>query len=291
MTPSKRDPGNISGIPDFLSRALKHPILTKEEERTLIRRTRRGPMRSRAKATETLVAYNLRFLIQQARKNSWLGQELDDAFQEAALALFEDGIPRFKLSAGTRLSTYASWWIRHAVSRFGQDHARTVRVPVNTQEKGRKLAKAIRAFVAEHGREPTDEELAARVGMTIEDMDRVRIALAEAVSIDAERPGSEDQRTLQDLIADPDDSLEGVTDAMDRETACARLASAMAALLPIERAVLESRFRHDRTLVETADHVSGMSRGGRALSRERIRQLEARALDKLRRELADLSPL
>lgn len=279
--------GNGATLPQFMQRALKHGINTREEERTLAERVhRRG--RTGREARDALVTTNLRFILQQALHHSRFGAvEADDAFQEAALGHLE-AIARFKTSAGTRLSTYSSWWIRHAVMRYGQDHARNVRVPVNTLEKARKLAKAAQAFERKHGRLPDDDELSGVTGIPRKRIDAVRIAVMDALSLDEVHQDAEGQgRTLQDLIPDQRPAAD---ERLNRETENAALEAAMASLTPFEAAVLRCRFYEDKTLVETAEALAGKTRHGRELSRERIRQVEAVALKKLRAALAELGP-
>lgn len=291
--------GNGATLPKFMQRALKHGIITREEERKLARRARRVPKgrltARQAKearlrhgdaydARDELVAANLRFILKQALHHSRFGAtEADDAFQEAVLGHLE-AIDRFKTSAGTRLSTYSSWWIRHAVMRYGQDHGRNVRVPVNTLQKAYKLSQAAQRFERTYGRLPDDDELSEITGVPRDRIAAVRIAVMEATSLDEVHRDAEGQgRALQEMIPDHGRSPEEEV-ARDRDAAA--LARAMAVLNPFEAAVLRCRFHEGKTLVETAHALAGSSRRGGELSRERIRQIEAAALAKLRDALA-----
>lgn len=302
--PSDRSTGNGASLPRFLQQALKHGINTREEERRLARRAARMPKkpavgrkrreeqrrrhRSAFDARDALVTTNLRFILQQALHHARFGAvEADDAFQEAALGHLE-AIGRFKTSAGTRLSTYSSWWIRHAVMRYGQDHGRNVRVPVNTLEKARKIAKKAQAFERKHGRLPDDDELSALTGIPRARIDQVRIAVMDAVSLDeVHRDDDGVGRTLKDLVPDKGPGPEA---ALERDTAIAAVGRALAVLEPFEAAIIRCRFYENKTLVETAAALADQTRHGRELSRERIRQVEAAALRKLRAALAELDP-
>lgn len=279
--------GNGANLPQYMQRALKHGINTREEEGRLARLVHRRGAKGRD-ARDALVSSNLRFILHQALRHSrFNGVELDDAFQEAALGHLE-AIGRYKVETGNRLSTYSSWWIRHAVMRYGQDHGRDVRVPVNTLEKARKIARIAQAFERKHGRLPDDAELMELTGLSRKRLDQVRIAMMEASSLDEVHQDGEGQgRTLQDLIPDRNP---GADEKVSRETENAALDAAMTSLTPFEAAVLRCRFYEDKTLVETAEALADKTRHGRELSRERIRQVEAVALAKLRAALAELGP-
>ncbi|MEY4744252.1 MAG: hypothetical protein RL272_197 [Candidatus Parcubacteria bacterium] len=276
--------GRGTALPQFMQRALKHGIMSREDERKLARRARRNDQAAR----DALVTSNLRFILKQALHHSRFGQpDPDDAFQEAIIGHLE-AISRFKTSAGTRLSTYSTWWIRHEVMSFGQDQGRNVRVPVNVLEKARRLSRAARRFERVHGRPPDDSELSAATGIPRARIDAVRIAIMDALSLDEISRDEEGRgRTLQDVIPDPRPDAES---EIIRERKIAALGRAMAALSPFEAAVIRCRFVEDMTLVETAAALAGQSRRGTELSRERIRQIEAAALSKLRAALSETDP-
>src|SRR5512142_2841927 len=210
--------GRGATLPKFMQHALKHAIMTRDEERKIARRARKAPtgrLTPRAArearirhadaydARDALIVANLRFILKQALHHSRFGTtDADDAFQEAVLGHIE-AIGRFKTSAGTRLTTYSSWWIRHAVMRYGQDNGRDVRVPVNTLEKARKLSRAAQAFERTYGRLPDDAELSEITGVPRERIDAVRIAVMEATSLDEVHRDAEGQgRALQEMIPD-----------------------------------------------------------------------------------------
>ncbi|HTK05076.1 MAG TPA: sigma-70 family RNA polymerase sigma factor [Candidatus Eisenbacteria bacterium] len=295
--------GSTQQFPRFLQDALKHDINTREDERKLASRARRAPKASRNlkeanaarkrrprefAARDELVTTNLRFLLSQAIKHSRAtGVDLDDAFQESVIGHLE-AISRFKISAGTRLSTYSSWWIRHAILRYGQDHGRDVRIPVNTLEAARKLSRAAQRFESIYGRMPDDDELAECSGVARDRIAKVRVAVQEAASLDELHGDAEgNSRTLQDLIPDP---RPGADVNASKASDAAALGKAMEQLTAFETDVLRCRFEDGLTLTETANVLADRTRHGEALSRERIRQIQEHALSKLRDELVDADP-
>ncbi len=300
MKDTGRSSGHGASLPKFMQQALRHPLISREEERDLARSARKIPKKPLAgeeaqerartrhgaayRAREELVEGNLRFILQQALRHSRFGRtEPDDAFQEGALGHIE-AIGRFKTSAGTRLSTYASWWIRHAVMRYGQDHGRDVRVPVNALQKAYALSRAEQRFERLNGRLPDLDELSTATGIPRKRIEAIRIAVQEAASLDEVHRDAEGQgRTLQEIIPSPADDPE---EAFARGHDAAALGRAMAVLTPFESAVIRCRFFEEMTLVETAAALAGQTRRGEELSRERIRQIEAVALGKLRDALA-----
>ena len=293
MPTSNRSPNNL---PRFMQNAMKHDFNSREEEQRLSRRAHKVPTRpmkdakdakaSRRRhrpayaARDQLVSKNLRFILHQAIRNSRVnGVDIDDAFQEAALGHLE-AIGKFKTDKGTRLSTYSSWWIRHAVLRYGQDHGRDVRIPVNTLEAARKLSKAAQKFESRFGRLPDDAELAECSGYPADRIAKVRVAVQESLSLNEPHfDGEGQQRTLQDVIPD---ARPGADVAAVMTSELAALDRALKSLTPFETAVLHCRFTEDLTLTQTAQALADDTRSGEALSRERIRQIQERALEKLR---------
>jgi len=276
--------GNTQKFPRFLQDALKHDINSREEERKLANRSRRRGRKAK-EARDVLVTTNLRFILSQAIRHSRFNDvDLDDAFQESVIGHLE-AIGRFKTSAGTRLSTYSSWWMRHAVMRYGQDHGRDVRVPVNTLEASRKLSKAAQHFERLNGRQPDEQELADCSGIDRGRIAKVRVAVQEAASLDEVHYDAQGNgRTLQDLIPD---ASPGADELVGDSEEIAALAEAVATLTSFEAAVLRCRFEEGLTLTQTAAALAGDSRHGEALSRERIRQIQERAFAKLRNRLSD----
>ncbi len=271
------------GFQKLVTKALHHRILSRAEERKLILAAQRGD----ETAMRRLGELNLKLILFFANRHRALGATMgfsqSDLFNEAYEG-FHKAVMRFKTSKKTRLSTYAQWWMRHAVSRAIEDKGRTIRVPVHTQAAMRRLDRAARRFHAEFGRAPTREELGRTARVSPE-----KIALAEAVpteplSYDA-HVHVRDGETMHLLDAHPDQHAEERTpfDEAEASQGVRRVKAARLRLSKLENAILDCRYRHELTLTETAGAVAKFSGG--VLSRERIRQIQQSAEDKLRKML------
>lgn len=259
-------------------RMLRHKILTREEERALLVAAGNGDRTAR----DALVESNLRFVASFARKyGPRCGLEADDAFQEGAIGQIK-AIGRFKVETGNRLSTYASWWVRQGVQRAGQDTARTIRLPVPVLE-GIRVIMAAKADAEAVGVDLDPAAIAEATGYTTDEVARLLAAAATTVaSLDA--PISDDGRTLAEMCGDPSTGAEAAdANVADQERRFA-IGEALRTLTPTEAAVIECRFERDLTLDQTAAAVIGLT-GGRRVSRERIRQIEMKALNKMRAAL------
>lgn len=260
----------------FSGRMLRHPILTRDEEHDLLRRSAAGD----AGARDALVASNMRFILTFARRYGLVnGMELEDALQEGAIGECK-AIGRFDVATGNRLSTYASWWVRQAIQRAGQDTGRTVRLPAPILARVRLLEKARREAEAA-GIEPTDADLMAATGFDADEF-RVIAAAAAIATVSMDAPITEDGGTLADVCGDPATGPASTFEHIERQEREIAVREAVDALTPIERAVIRARFEDDLTLEETAVAVAGLCTGGRTVSRERIRQIQVRAIRKLR---------
>ncbi|MEX1162249.1 MAG: sigma-70 family RNA polymerase sigma factor [Nitriliruptor sp.] len=285
-------------VRQYLNDAGRHALLTKEDEADLAKRYQAGlaadvmmaskddpPTRARkarlrtisrdgAKAKERMVQANLRLVVPQARKFS--GRDLDfiELIQEGNLGLLR-AVEKFDHTKGYKFSTYAVWWIRQALQRGVASKGRTIRVPAHVWELYGKLRSAELRLRQQKGGDPTEEEIAEEVGLTAVRVREVREAMQELVSLD--RPIGEDgDATMGDLIADAggvdpaETALEG--DAMSQ------ISAALDALDARERVILVLRFglggEEPQTLEEIGAHFG--------LTRERIRQMQNRALAKLR---------
>jgi RNA polymerase sigma factor (sigma-70 family) len=283
-------------VRQYLNDAGRHALLTKEDEADLakryqaglaadellkdkdITRSRKARMRNisrdGSRAKERMVQANLRLVVPQARKFS--GRDLDfiELIQEGNLGLLR-AVEKFDHTKGYKFSTYAVWWIRQALQRGVASKGRTIRVPAHVWELYGKLRSAELRLRQQKGGDPTEEEIADEVGLTSIRVREVREAMQELVSLD--RPIGEDgDATMGDLIADA-----GVVDPADTALegdAMSQISAALDALDDRERIILVLRFglggEEPQTLEEIGAHFG--------LTRERIRQMQNRALAKLR---------
>jgi RNA polymerase primary sigma factor len=228
-------------------------------------------------ARRAFVAANLRLVVTLARRFNTGRLPLQDLIQEGNCGLMK-AVDRFDHRKGFRFSTYASWWIRHAVTRAIADKARTVRLPVHMVEVCNKTTRARREFMALNGRAPTETELAEATGVSLERIRRMNYSLIEhPVSLDQPLAG-DGRLTVLDAIEDT--SAPAVPELMDNELLLDNLREVLDTLSPMEADILRKRFggadEQDMTLKEIG--------AGYSLSRERIRQVQEQALAKLRDE-------
>ena len=226
------------------------------------------------RAHDHLAEANLRLVVSVAAKYQNRGMAFLDLVQEGNLGLIR-GVERFDHRRGYKFSTYATWWIRQAVTRAVANQGRTIRVPVHHVETINKMMRQERALVQELGRDATEDELAEALGMSVERIRQARKAAREVVSLDLP-VGEEENTHLGDFIEDreapaPEDA---VSESLMRE----QLREALAGLGERERQVLRLRYGLDGGDPQTLDQVGKVF----GVSRERIRQIEAKAIRKLR---------
>jgi RNA polymerase primary sigma factor len=258
----------------FLKDIGKVRLLTAQEEVDLARRIERGDLDAKQKMVES----NLRLVVSIAKNYRNQGLPFLDLIQEGTLGLVR-AAEKFDYRKGFKFSTYATWWIRQAVARAIADKGRTIRMPVHVVEKLNRIMRSERKLRAELGREPTADEIARDVEMTLDEVEQIRRSAQIPVSL--EKPvGDDDESEFGHFLADesaplPDELAETT---LQREA----LRSILGALSERERMVLELRYGLDGQQPRTLDEV------GRAfnVTRERIRQIEHQGLKKLR-ALAD----
>ena len=252
------------------SKKIELPIVDFKE---LVSRIQKGERESRI-AKKEMVEANLRLVISIAKKYTNRGLQFLDLIQEGNIGLMK-AVDKFEYRRGYKFSTYATWWIRQAITRSIADQARTIRIPVHMIETINKLVRTSRQILSERGREPTPEELAKKLAMPLERVRKVLKISKEPVSL--ETPvGDEEDSSLGDFIEDQN-ALQPL-DASIRSNLGESTTKILATLTPREERVLRMRFgigmNTDHTLEEVGLQFS--------VTRERIRQIEAKALRKLK---------
>jgi RNA polymerase primary sigma factor len=258
-------------ISSYFSRIGDGALLTHAEEVDLSRRARAGDARARTR----LVEKNLRLVVSVAKKYRGYGVPFEDLIQEGNIGLMK-AVEKYDPDRGWRFSTYATWWVRQAVGRAVSDKGRTIRLPVHMGEKMRKMARAYNGLSAELGREPTDEEVAGRLGWTAEKVREVKSAMPDAASLDKPLGSGEEASELGSLVEDQASSE--VSEAVVRDMEVGWLGEAISRLPERHRHVLVKRYGLDEeetaTLAQLADELK--------VSKERIRQLQREAERMLR---------
>ena len=246
------------------------PLLTGVEEVSLARRIERGDEAARRKLIES----NLRLVVSIAKRHMGRGLPLLDLIQEGNLGLMR-AVEKFDYRRGYKFSTYATWWIRQAVSRALADQSRTIRVPVHMAEKIQAYARAQRSLVQEVGREPTLEEVADAMDVTADRAREIQRISHEPASLQ-QQVGDDGTAQMGDFIEDTQSAapVDEVTGLAQRE----QVLTVLGALPPRESSVLRLRFGLDDGRPRTLDEVGRVF----GVTRERIRQIEAKTLVKLK---------
>lgn len=259
----------------YLREIGKIPLLSIEEENELAKKAMEGNQRAKDKMAEA----NMRLVVSIAKRYSGRGLELLDLIQEGNTGLLR-AVDKFDPSKGFKFSTYATWWIRQAITRAIADQARTIRIPVHMVETINKLMRTQRRLTQELNREPTNKELAKEMDMDVEKIEYIQKIKQDITSLDAGvgRDGEEgEESTLGDFIEDEDTASpeESATVQLLKE----QVREILSTLSDRERKILEMRFGLNGTKSHTLEEV-GLEF---AVTRERIRQIEAKALMKLKK--------
>jgi len=289
-----RQGGRISAdsIGWYLSTIGRVPLLTPAEEIELAHHVQAGKklqalvdgeltarqrrqLRMGQRARDRMMAANLRLVVSVAKKYQNQGLELLDLVQEGAIGL-ERAVDKFDPAMGYKFSTYAYWWIRQGMTRAIDNSARTIRLPIHISEKLSKMRRITRELSHRLGRQPNRLELAHAMGMQPEELEELMTQSAPCASLDAHARGEEDRSTLGELIADPASNEH--FDSMDRHLQKEHLGAWLSQLNEREQKILRLRFglegAEPLTLAEIGRQIN--------VSRERVRQLEAKAIMKLR---------
>ncbi len=281
---TERDPGEFvehvsKGLPSddpvrlYLKEIGRIPLLTAQQEIELARQIEAGGP-SGAMAKRKLAQANLRLVVSIAKKYTGRGMQFLDLIQEGNLGLIK-ATSKFDHSKGYKFSTYATWWIRQAITRAIADQARTIRIPVHMMDTINKLKKVTRNLQQEKGRKPTDEEIAEAMDLSLSKLRDLMKVTQEPISL--ETPiGKEEDGKLGDFIED--EEAETPATSVTKEFLREDIIEVMAGLSPRERDVLRLRFGLDDGRQRTLEEVGQLF----AVTRERIRQIEAKALRKLR---------
>ena len=256
-------------VKTYLKEIGRVPLLTAGQEMALAKAARAGD----ADARRALSEANLRLVVSVAKRYAGRGLPFLDLIQEGNLGLMK-AAEKFEPERGFKFSTYATWWIRQAITRAIADQARTIRIPVHMVETINRMRQATNQLVYQNGHEPTPEELAKAMDMSVERVREIQRMAQEPASLESP-VGEEEDSSLGDFVAD--ENAEAPGKAADRAMVAQQINLALKSLTPREEKVIRLRFGLDDGRPRTLEEV-GRDFG---VTRERVRQIEAKAIRKL----------
>lgn len=266
---------NISGdsVQMYLREIGKVSLLTPEEELMLAKKMEKGDQASKQRLTES----NLRLVVSIAKKYAGRSSSLGllDLIQEGNIGLFR-AVEKFEWRKGYKFSTYATWWIKQSITRALADQSRTIRIPVHMVETINKFNQVQRRLSQDLGREPMPEEIALEMGIEVEKVRHIMSINQETISVDAPLGEGDESNTLSDFIPASDEILPN--QAAGRKLLEDHVQEVLVDLSPREQKILKMRFGLDDGVTHTLEEI-GREFG---VTRERIRQIEAKALDRIR---------
>jgi RNA polymerase primary sigma factor len=273
----KTDTSYLEDISDdsvrlYLREIGKIPLLTPEEELALARRVKTGSK----KAKDQMAEANMRLVVSIAKRYVGRGLDLLDLIQEGNTGLLR-AVEKFDPDRGFKFSTYATWWIRQAITRAIADQARTIRIPVHMVETINKLLRTQRRLTQELNREPTNEEIAAAMEMDVDKVEHIMKIKQDISSLDASVRDDEEDSVLGDFIEDED--AKTPTESASEQLLKEQVRSILGTLTEREQKILKLRFGLEDGKSHTLEEVGQEF----SVTRERIRQIEAKALAKLRK--------